>query len=141
MARLFADDANTMTPQPFVLDFHDDGHVRHIKSRIEADYPFLRISRVDVQGETVLKTDHGGQRFFCIFQGQGEVFVPAGYRGLNVFAMIMTIPGFKPGNELYLDRDVYEQTKGRAPYNENLINSKNYESLEEFLPGLRTSLE
>jgi len=80
VARLIAEDIKTMTPQPFVLDFHDAGHVQQIKSRIEADYPFLRISRIVVQGETALKTEHGGQRFFCIFQGQGEVFLPAGYR-------------------------------------------------------------
>ena len=64
------------------------------------------------------------------------VYVPpgVGHRGLNVFALIMTVPGFKPGNELYLDADIYEQTQGRAPYNPNHLNSKNYESLETFFP-------
>ena len=80
LVRLFAENLKTMTSQPFVLDFNNAEHVGIIKDRIETDYPFLRISRVDVLGETVLKTEHEGQRFFCIFQGQGEVFLPAGYR-------------------------------------------------------------
>ena len=63
------------------------------------------------------------------------VYIPpcTGHRGLNVFAFIMTVPGFKPGNELYLDRDIYERTGGVSPYNENHIGSKNYECLEDFL--------
>ena len=63
------------------------------------------------------------------------VYIPpgTGHRGLNVFAMIMTIPGFKPGNELYLDRDIYERTGGQAPYNENHLASKNYDSLDDYL--------
>jgi len=62
------------------------------------------------------------------------VYMPpgTGHRGLNVFALIMTIPGFKPGNELYLDRDIYERTGGTSPYNENHLKSKNFERLEEF---------
>ena len=80
MVQLFAIDSNEMMPKPFVLDFNNESHVQIIKNRIEQDYPFLRISRVDVQGETVLKTGHGGQRFFCVYQGEGEVFLPTGYR-------------------------------------------------------------
>ena len=62
------------------------------------------------------------------------VYMPpcTGHRGLNVFALIMTIPGFKPGNELYLDRDVFERSGGASPYNENHLGSKNYERLEDF---------
>jgi len=62
------------------------------------------------------------------------VYMPpcTGHRGLNVFAMIMTVPGFKPGNELYLDRDIYERTGGKSPYNENHLKSKNFERLENF---------
>ena len=76
----FAENEKVMTPQPFVLDFNNEDHVQQIKNRIETDFPFLRISRVEVHGETVLKTECGGQRFFCLYQGQGEVFLPAGYR-------------------------------------------------------------
>ena len=62
------------------------------------------------------------------------VYMPpcTGHRGLNVFALIMTVPGFKPGNELYLDRDIFERTGGASPYNENHLGSKNYERLEDF---------
>ena len=62
------------------------------------------------------------------------IYMPpcTGHRGLNVFALIMTIPGFKPGNELYLDRDIYDRTGGTSPYNENHLGSKNFERLEDF---------
>jgi len=56
-----------------------------------------------------------------------------GHRGLNVFALIMTVPGFKPGNELYLDCDIRERTGGASPYNENHLKSKNYERLEDWI--------
>jgi len=56
-----------------------------------------------------------------------------GHRGLNVFAIIMTLPGFKPGNDFYLDKDIYERTGGASPYNSKHLGSKNYERLEEFL--------
>ena len=55
-----------------------------------------------------------------------------GHRGQNVFASILTLPGFKPGNELYLDRDIFERTQGRSPYNENHLTSKNYDNLDEY---------
>ena len=66
------------------------------------------------------------------------VYMPpcTGHRGLNVFALIMTVPGFKPGNELYLDRDIFERTGGAVPYNENHLGSKNYERLEDFMSPL-----
>jgi hypothetical protein len=62
------------------------------------------------------------------------VYMPpgTGHRGLNVFALIMTVPGFKPGNELYLDWDIDERTGGTSPYNENHLGSKNYERLEDY---------
>ncbi len=63
------------------------------------------------------------------------VYMPpgTGHRGLNVFASIMTVPCFKPGNELYLDRDVFERTGGKSPYNENHLKSQNYERLEDYV--------
>lgn len=63
------------------------------------------------------------------------VYIPpgTGHRGLNVFAAIMTIPGFKPGNELYLDRDIYERGKDNSPYNPAHLESKNYDSLDNFI--------
>ena len=85
-----------MMPHPFVLDFNDDDHVRTIKSRMERDYPFLRISRVEVQGETLLETERGGQRFFCLFQGQGEVFLPAGYRTQEGDGVALPTEDYRP---------------------------------------------
>lgn len=45
--------------------------------------------------------------------------IPAGtgHRGCDVFAHIVTLPGFKPGNELYLDRAIRDGTAGAAPHN------------------------
>ncbi len=45
--------------------------------------------------------------------------IPAGtgHRGCDVFAHIVTVPGFKPGNELYLDRAIRDATAGAAPHN------------------------
>ncbi len=45
--------------------------------------------------------------------------IPAGtgHRGCDVFAHIITLPGFKPGNELYLDRAIRDGTAGTAPHN------------------------
>ncbi len=54
-----------------------------------------------------------------------------GHRGLNVFASIMTVPGFKPRNELYLDRDIFERTGGASPSNPAHYGSKNFERLED----------
>lgn len=63
------------------------------------------------------------------------VYIPpgTGHRGLDVFVNVLTIPGFKPHNELYLDREVYERAGGRTPYNENLLGMKNFERLEDHL--------
>ena len=56
------------------------------------------------------------------------VYIPpgTGHRGLDVFVNVLTIPGFKPHNEYYIDRDIRDSTDGSAPYNENLVESKNY---------------
>jgi len=63
------------------------------------------------------------------------VYIPpgTGHRGLDVFVNVLTIPGFKPHNELYLDRDVAERAGDTTPYNENLLGMKNYERLEDYL--------
>lgn len=55
-----------------------------------------------------------------------------GHRGLNVFANVLTIPGFKPQNEFYIDRDIYERTGGTAPSNPAHWESKNYTNLDDF---------
>jgi len=40
-----------------------------------------------------------------------------GHRGVDAFVNVVTLPGFKPRNEIYLDQRIKETTKGRAPYN------------------------
>jgi hypothetical protein len=63
------------------------------------------------------------------------VYIPpgTGHRGLDVFVNVLTLPGFKPHNEYYIDRDIRDTTGGEAPYNENLLESKNYTQIEELL--------
>jgi len=63
------------------------------------------------------------------------VYIPpgTGHRGLDVFVNVLTIPGFKPHNEYYIDRDIRDTTGGSVPYNEGLVEGKNYASLEELL--------
>ena len=53
-----------------------------------------------------------------------------------VFINAVNVSGFKLGNELYIDCDIYERTRGLVPYNENHLKSKNYDSLEKILSGL-----
>jgi hypothetical protein len=62
------------------------------------------------------------------------LYIPpgTGHRGLDVFVNVLTIPGFKPHNEYYLDRDLCDLA-GKVPYNENLLGSKNYTAIEELL--------
>ena len=63
------------------------------------------------------------------------IYIPpgTGHRGLDVFVNVLTIPGFKPHNEYYIDRDICDTTGGQAPYNENLLNAKNYDRIEDLL--------
>jgi hypothetical protein len=63
------------------------------------------------------------------------IYIPpgTGHRGLDAFVNVLTIPGFKPNNEYYLDRDICDQTAGTSPYNENLLAAKNYRRIEDFL--------
>jgi hypothetical protein len=63
------------------------------------------------------------------------VYMPpgTGHRGLDAFVNVLTIPGFKPHNEYYIDRDIRDQTGGKAPFNENLLGAKNYDRIEDLL--------
>jgi hypothetical protein len=63
------------------------------------------------------------------------IYIPpgTGHRGLDVFVNVLTVPGFKPHNEYYIDRDIRDQTSGAAPFNEILVESKNYASIEDLL--------
>lgn len=63
------------------------------------------------------------------------VFIPAGmgHRGIDVFVNVITIPGFKPHNEYYIDQEILDTTRGKSPYNEALLNLKNYTRLSDLL--------
>jgi hypothetical protein len=63
------------------------------------------------------------------------VYIPpgVGHRGLDVFVNVLTIPGFKPHNEFYMDQDIRDRAGGSSPYNENGIARKNYDRLEDLL--------
>jgi len=63
------------------------------------------------------------------------VYIPpaVGHRGLDVFVNVLTVPGFKPHNEIYIDQEILDRTDGKSPYNENGLARKNYERLEDFL--------
>jgi hypothetical protein len=63
------------------------------------------------------------------------IYMPpgTGHRGLDVFVNVLTLPGFKPHNEYYIDRDIRDTTGGAVPYNANLLDAKNYERLEHLL--------
>jgi len=62
------------------------------------------------------------------------VYIPpgTGHRGLDAFVNVLTIPGFKPHNEYYLDRDLHDVAGADVPCNENLLALKNYGRLEDF---------
>jgi hypothetical protein len=51
------------------------------------------------------------------------VYIPPGtaHRGVNVLANVLMLPGFKPGNEWYIDRKIKNVTDGNAPYNEQAL--------------------
>jgi hypothetical protein len=63
------------------------------------------------------------------------VYMPPGmgHRGLDVFVNVLTIPGFKPHNEYYIDRDLCDAAGGETPYNANLLEMKNYGRIEDLL--------
>jgi hypothetical protein len=63
------------------------------------------------------------------------VYIPpgTGHRGLDVFVNVLTIPGFKPHNEYYIDRDIRDLTGAESPYNPNLLDSRNYALLEDMV--------
>ena len=56
-----------------------------------------------------------------------------GHRGMNVFVIVITLPGFKPHNELYLDADIKDRANGQSPFNPKSLLKKNYKNLDEFL--------
>ena len=63
------------------------------------------------------------------------VYIPpgTGHRGLDVFVNVLTIPGFKPHNEFYIDQDICDRVGGSSPYNEDGFGRRNYDRLEDLL--------
>ena len=49
-----------------------------------------------------------------------------GHRGIDVFVNVITVPGFKPHNEYYIDADLRDLGNG-VPHNDALVHLKNYE--------------
>jgi len=43
-----------------------------------------------------------------------------GHRGLDAFVNVITLPGFKPRNEIYLDQRIKDSAGGSSPYNAEL---------------------
>jgi hypothetical protein len=63
------------------------------------------------------------------------VYIPRGmgHRDLDALVNVLTLPGFRRKNEYYIDRDICDLAGGKLPYNENLLNAKNYRKIEDFL--------
>lgn len=49
-----------------------------------------------------------------------------GHRGIDVFVNVITVPGFKPHNEYYIDADLRDSGNG-VPFNDALVHLKNYD--------------
>ncbi len=63
------------------------------------------------------------------------VLIPpgVGHRGLDVFVNVLTIPGFKPHNEFYIDQHILDATDGASPHNEPGLARKNLENIADYL--------
>jgi hypothetical protein len=63
------------------------------------------------------------------------VFIPpgTGHRGIDVFVNVITVPGFKPHNEFYIDQDVRDAGNAGAPFNESLVALRNYAAIDSLL--------
>jgi len=63
------------------------------------------------------------------------VLIPpgVGHRGLDVFVNVLTIPGFKPHHEFYIDQHILDATGGATPYNEAGLVRKNIDDIDEYL--------
>jgi hypothetical protein len=55
-----------------------------------------------------------------------------GHRGIDVFVNVITIPGFKPHNEYYIDADLRAADPAQE-FNESLVGLKNYGRLEALI--------
>ena len=53
------------------------GEVKHLFAN---DYPGMKLSLIEVDGQRALGADHGGMKVFWVYGGAGVVFLPEGYR-------------------------------------------------------------
>jgi hypothetical protein len=56
-----------------------------------------------------------------------------GHRYIDLFANTIAIPGFRPQNEYYIDKDIRDAMQDALPFNPNSVGMKNYDDLEEFV--------
>ena len=63
-----------------VCHLEDERQFAALREFFEQDNPGLRLTCVEVDGPSRLQSEHGGMRVFWIYRGQGEVFLPIGYR-------------------------------------------------------------
>jgi hypothetical protein len=61
-----------------VFDIENTERFQKFGKYLENEFSFLRVSKTEVQDETVLKSD--GMKIFCLYRGNGEVLLPKGYR-------------------------------------------------------------
>jgi len=73
--------ANTNDKSPVrKVRIDDAAAFEEVQALLENDYPAVKVSAVDVDGDTILNADEGGMRVFWIYEGRGKVFLPKGYR-------------------------------------------------------------
>ena len=63
-----------------IARLEDQRQFARVKDTLEADHPGLILTVVKVEGEGVLRSEHGGMRVFWLYRGEGEVSLPKGYR-------------------------------------------------------------
>ena len=63
-----------------VVPVDDERQFAGVRALFERDHPGLQLTTLQVNGEQALRSEHGGMRVFRIYRGQGEVFLPRGYR-------------------------------------------------------------
>ncbi|MCU0982428.1 MAG: hypothetical protein MUF25_24995, partial [Pirellulaceae bacterium] len=63
-----------------VVHLDDEQPFAEMRAFFEDDNPGLRLTRVAVDGPCELRSEHGGMRVFWLYRGQGEVFLPRGFR-------------------------------------------------------------
>ena len=66
--------------QVWVTQLDDAPEFARFREFFECDNAGLKLNVVEVDGEALLRPADGGMRVFWIYRGEGQVFVPAGYR-------------------------------------------------------------